>query len=329
MSAAPWRPLELPSQSASQRVTKPGIPNDLVLSTSCYGPRLRSIEDQAFSAVAMGFRQLELGLSATPPELRGWDDARRETGVGMASVVVGALKPRTDNMSGSKLGSLDAAQREMALNSSRRHITMAQKLGAPVVILRGCAIEKEALEREADALLKRHREVHEDDRELLQEETRAFVHKLQTKGQRQVEHFCRSVHKLCSEFPETRLAVAPGNVLNDLFGFEAVQWVLEDLAKAKVGYWHDTARIHRRGLLGLQSQGGWLDAFASRTLGVHLRDATEDEFALPPSLGEVDFQLVAEYLPKDAAKVVDVDPTHGRAEILASVQFLKGHGYSS
>ncbi|MGD2019192.1 MAG: hypothetical protein PVJ89_13810, partial [Planctomycetota bacterium] len=61
-------------------MTKPGIPNDLVLSTSCYGPRLRSIEDQAFSAVAMGFRKLELGLSATPPELRGWEDARRETG---------------------------------------------------------------------------------------------------------------------------------------------------------------------------------------------------------------------------------------------------------
>ena len=56
---------------------KPGIPNELVLSTSCYGPRLRSIEDQAFSAVAMGFRRLELGLSATPPELRGWEDAER------------------------------------------------------------------------------------------------------------------------------------------------------------------------------------------------------------------------------------------------------------
>ena len=308
-------------------MTKPGIPNDFVLSTSCYGPRLRSIEDQAVSAVAMGFLRLELGLSATPPELRGWDDAVRETGVSMACVVVGALKPKAPHMSGSMLGSMDADQRQMALNSSRRHIQLAQKLGAPVVVLRGCAIENKKVESQAEALLAEHAEVDEDDRELLQEKTRDFVRKVQSKAQRQIEHFCRSVHSLRQEFPETLLAIAPGNELNDLFGFEAVQWVLDDLASQKVGYWHDTGRIHRRGRLGVGDQGAWLDAFAPRTLGVHLKDATDDEFGLPPSLGEVDFQLVAEYLPKEAARVVDVDPTHGRPEVLASVQFLMGAGF--
>jgi hypothetical protein len=44
-------------------VTAPGIPNNYVLSTSCFGDRLRTIEDQAFAAVAMGFRAIELGLS--------------------------------------------------------------------------------------------------------------------------------------------------------------------------------------------------------------------------------------------------------------------------
>ena len=44
-------------------MTQPGIPNEYVFSTTCFGPRLRTIEDQAFSAVAMGFRRLELGLS--------------------------------------------------------------------------------------------------------------------------------------------------------------------------------------------------------------------------------------------------------------------------
>lgn len=308
-------------------MTKPGIPNDLVLSTSCYGPRLRSIEDQAFSAVAMGFRKLELGLSATPPELRGWEDARRETGIEMSCVVVGSLKPKTPTMTGSMLGSLDADQREMALNSSRRHVQLAQKLGAPVVILRGCAVENAKIEREAEALLEKHATTHPDEIELLQEETREFVHKVQTKAQRQIEHFCRSVHTLRQEFPETHLAIAPGNELNDLFGFEAVQWVLDDLAAQKVGYWHDTARIHRRGKLGIPDQGAWLETFGGRLLGVHLRDATDSEFGLPPSLGEVDFKLVAEYLPKECARVIDVDPTHGRPEVLASVQFLLGLGY--
>lgn len=275
----------------------------------------------------MGFRRIELGLSATPPELRGWDEARRETGITMDCLVVGALKPKGPRMSGSMLGSLDADQREMAMSSSRRHIQMARTLGAPTVILRGCAIENAKSEREADALLARHDEVEEDDREILQEETRRFVHGLQTKAQRQIEHFCRSVHTLRQEFPDVQLAIAPGNEIKDLFGFEAVQWILDDLAAHKVGYWHDTARIHRRGKLGIPDQEAWLEAFASRLLGVHLRDAAGDDFGLPPSLGEVDFKLVREYLPKDACRVVDVDPTHGRPEVLAAVQYLVGLGF--
>lgn len=275
----------------------------------------------------MGFRKLELGLSATPPELRGWEDARRETGIELECLVVGSLKSKGPNMSGSKLGSLDSEQRDMALASSRRHIQLAQRLGAPTVILRGCAIENAKVEAEADDLLRRHAKVDRDGLELLQEETREFIHKIQRKSHRQIEHFCRSIHTLRKEFPETKLAIAPGNELNDLFGFEAVQWVMDDLSGHRVGFWHDTARIHRRGKMGLQSHGDWLEAFGSKTYGVHLRDATHDDFGLPPSLGEVDFKLVAEYLPRDAAKVIDVDPTHGRPEVLASVQFLMGLGY--
>jgi len=245
----------------------------------------------------------------------------------MTCVVVGSLKPKTPHMTGSMLGSLDADQREMALNSSRRHVQLAQSLGAPVVILRGCAVEDAALEREAADLLEEHASTHADDLDIVRERTRDFVHRLQTKSQRQIEHFCRSVHKLRSEFPETAFAIAPGNDLDDLFGFEAVQWILDDLSAQKVGYWHDTARIHRRGNLGIPDQGAWLEAFASRSLGVHLRDATDAEFGLPPSLGEVDFKLVSEYLPKECARVVDVDPSHGRPEVLASVQYLLGLGY--
>ena len=85
-------------------MTQPGIPNDLILSTACYGPRLGRIEDQAFSAVAMGFRRLELGIADNPSE-SGWIDAHRETGITAESVVVGALYPKREAMSGEHLGS--------------------------------------------------------------------------------------------------------------------------------------------------------------------------------------------------------------------------------
>lgn len=303
-------------------MTQPGIPNELVLSTSCYGPRLRTIEDQAFSAVAMGFRRLELGLSNQPVDLNGWEDSTRETGIRVDSVVVGALKPLVENMSGSLLGSNDAESRERALNSTRSHIRLAQKMGAPVVVVRGCAVEDSRFASEAAELESKLRSATEDSREAVEQDVRDFVSRVQRKGQRQLEHFCRSLHTLRSEFPETQLAIEPGLRFHDLLNFEAVQWTLDDLASKRVGYWHDTGRIHEREAAGLPDQGAWLETFASRMLGCHLQDATEDEAELPPGLGQVDFRLVSEYVPRAAAHVVEVNPRHGRAEVLASVQFL-------
>lgn len=307
-------------------MTQPGIPNEMVLSTSCYGTRLKSIEDQAFAAVAMGFRRLELGLSDNPVTLQGWEDSQRETGIAVDSVVVGTLNPRSEHMSGSKLGSNDADNRERALNSTRRHIRLAQSMGAPVVVVRGCEVEDPKLSAEARDISLALEEAGPDDLEGARERCREFVQRVQRKGQSQLEHFCRSLHQMRKEFPETTIAIEPGLHFNDLLNFEAMEWALSDLARYEVGYWHDTGRIHMRGQAGLPGQEEWLDAFASRMLGVHLQDATADEAEMPPGLGEIDFQIVSEAVPGAAARVVEVNPRHGRAELLAAVQFLIGVG---
>ena len=93
-------------------MTAPGIPNEFVLSTSCFGTRLRTIEDQAFAAVAMGFRKLELGCAETPPTLNGFVDSQRETGIRVTSVVSGCLKPSNERPVCQLLSSPNADERE-------------------------------------------------------------------------------------------------------------------------------------------------------------------------------------------------------------------------
>lgn len=275
----------------------------------------------------MGFRRLELGLSAMPSELSGWEDSTRETGISIDSVVVGALNPMSETMSGSLLGSSDADARERALNSTRRHIRVAQRLGAPMVVVRGCSVEDSRLAGEADNLSRQLDQAVDDSRAEALEAVCEFVHRVQRKGHKQLEHFCRSLHTLGREFPEMRFAVEPGLHFNDLLNFEAMHWCLDDLKQEGVGYWHDVGRIHQRGLAGLPDQGAWLDAFSGRMVGVHLQDATKDEAVLPPGLGEVDFRLVGEYVPKNIPHVIEIGPSHGRPEVLAAVQFLMGLGF--
>jgi sugar phosphate isomerase/epimerase len=308
----------------STPVTAPGIPNELVLSTACFGSRLDSIEDQAFAAVAMGFRQIELGLSDAPPRLNGYEDTRRETGVQVSSIVAGCLKPRGERMASFLLGSTKDDEREQALLSVRRHIQLAQRMGAPVVIVRCAPVSDPKLAQEADDL--RRKIAREGQTEELTESARALMRKVTKKGQRQVEHLCRSLHALLGEFPQTRIAVEPARRIEDLLGFEAMGWVLDDLKGKGLGYWHDTGFVHAQGELGLPGQGDWLDAFAPRMLGVHLQDVAESECELPPGRGEVDFRLLGEYVPRTACRVVQVNPRHGRSEILDCVQFLAALG---
>lgn len=306
-------------------LTQPGIPNHYSLSTSCFGSRLRTIEDQAFASVAMGFRRLELGILDAPVKLNGFEDSRRETGITVTSIIAGCLDPRSENMSGTKLGSLNEGNRECALNSVRRHIKLAQRYGCPVVIVRGGELEDKPLREEAEKL---HAALLKDlANEELREQIRDLVHRVHKKSQRQIEHMCRSLFGLMTEFPETRLAIEAGHSFLDLFNFESVGWVLDDLAKHGLGYWHDTGRIHLRERCGLPAQGRWLDTYAGRMIGIHLQDSAEGLAEMPPGAGEVDFKLVKDFVPSNAERVLEINPRHGRAEILAAVQFLSDKGF--
>jgi sugar phosphate isomerase/epimerase len=301
-------------------VTQPGIPNGYALSTTCYGARLRTIGDQAFAAVAMGFRRLEIGVCEQPVPLNGFEDSRRETGITVGSVVAGCLDAAVEKRAGTRLASMDEDMRERALNSVRRHVRLAHQCGCNTIIVRGCEVEDPALIDEGRTL--RARILREGASEELSEVAQEFVQRMQKKSHRQIEHLCRALHTLLGEFPESRFALEPGSHGVDLLHHQTLGWILDDLATPSLGYWHDTGHAHQDERIGLPGQGAWLDTYAPRMFGVHLQDSIGDEVALPPGSGEVDFRLIAGYVPRAAERVLEIKPSHGRAEILSAVQFL-------
>jgi len=304
-------------------VTTPGIPNEYSLSTTCFGSRLSSIQDQIFAAVGMGFRRIELGLAETPPSMEGLEDSQRETGVEIPSVVAGCRDPLNGSMAVDRLSSLVPEERERALNSVRRHVRLARQWGCGTIVLRGSKTEDRALSREAQALTLRFEK--EADEQELHGEILAFSRLVQRSSQQQIEQLCRSLFTLQHEFPDTAIALEPGRELDDIVGFDSMGWILDDLVS--LHYWHDVGRIHLREKMGLASQGEWLDGYAPRMAGIHLQDASATDAEMALGTGEVDFKGLGEYVPAHAEKVVEIGPSHGRAEILASVQFLLDNGF--
>jgi len=305
----------------------PSIPNEFTLSTTCFGDRLGKIEDQIFTAVAMGFRSIELGLTETPVTMDGLCDARSETSTELVSMIAGCRDNHNGEMIVWKLASADDTERERALNSLRRHLRLAETFACPKLVVRGTRIGDDGLKVKAEALEGRVASeglgAHGAEGKLAVE-IRGLADEIQAKGQAQIEHLCRGLHTLKKEFPDVNLCVEAGARLDDLLGIEAMGWVLGDLPE--LCYWHDAGVIHQRERQGLPGQGDWLDRFSGRMGGMHLQDADGDKCELPVGLGEIDFKLIAEYAPKEALRVIEIGPRHGRAEILASVAALMSLG---
>jgi sugar phosphate isomerase/epimerase len=306
-------------------VTAPGIPNDYALSTACFGTRLNNVQDQILAAVGMGFRKVELGLCEAPPAMDGLEEVRRETGTEVVSLIAGCRDSLDRDLPATRLASLDEDTRERAVNSLRRHARLARQWLCPVVVVRGSSVEDAGLRQQARAL--EARAVEQGVGPELREEVGQFVQRVQKSGQKQLANLCRSLHELMNELPEISFALEPGRYIDDLLGFDAMGWVLDDLARYQLHYWHDVGRIHMREKQGLPSQERWLEAYGRRMLGIHLQDAAANETAMPVGLGEVDFRLVAEFTPKEALRVLELHQRHGRAEVLSSVQFLLDHGF--
>jgi len=272
----------------------------------------------------MGFRRMELGLAQEPIPLNGFHESRRETGIEVRSMVIGCLDSRSSAMTGTRLGSLDIDDRAQALLSCRRHIRIAAQYECPTVILRGSQVENPKLSVAADDL--HNRLVESGPDEALAKEIAEHVAKVARSSQSQIDHFCRGIHKLIAEFPGVTIAVESGMHYNDLFSYETTGWMLEDLAKQGLRYWHDSGRVYMRERAGLPPQGQWLDSFANCLVGAHIHDSDGVLCEMPPGKGDVDFKLLAEYLPKEAEKVIEVNSRHPRAEILAAVQTLNSYG---
>lgn len=304
-------------------MTTPGIPSEFALSTTCFGTRLTSIQDQIFAAVGMGFRRIELGLTKKPAAMDGLVESQRETGMEIPSLIAGCRDPHNGSMVVDHLGSLEPEIRERALVSVLRHVRLAKTWGCRTIVVRGSRIEDAVLAAKARELEVRCIEEKKNgNRESLSDDVQAFVSRVAIGSHRQVQEFCRSLHSIMQEEPDVTFALEPGRAIDDLFGFDVMGWVLDDLGSRGLAYWHDVGHIHMRETLGLPPQGKWLDAYGSHMVGIHLQDAAEQETEMPIGRGSVDFKLLAEYVPGGAERVVEIGPRHGRAEILNSVRAL-------
>lgn len=89
-----------------------------------------------------------------------------------------------------------------------------------------------------------------------------------------------------------------------------------------VGYWHDIGHAQVLEHLGFQKHEEWLRRFGARTIGVHLHDVVALKDHLAAGLGQVDWEMVASYLPTSALRTCEFQPFNTPQQVAASLKWL-------
>lgn len=98
--------------------------------------------------------------------------------------------------------------------------------------------------------------------------------------------------------------------------------LLELTDDGRIGFWYDVGHAQTLDCLGFDPHEAWLRRYASRILGVHLHDikGIQDHFAA--GLGEIDWDMVVAYLPKDAIRTCEFREHNTPEQVAAAMQFL-------
>jgi len=227
---------------------------------------------------------------------------------------------------GQEIGALDADC--LRLTTEERPapealVAALRALGCRRLLLRAGLDQRPEVQARGQALLDR---VRRGESVSAEDEAAAEFHGMTALDrERQLEDFLRYLTRLRALTPGLPLLLQVEASPAGLLDFRSLQLVYSETSSLELGYWHDTLATTLREAVGGDPASAWLDAFAARCGGATLEDCHQGVGGQPPGTGIVDWQLLREYLPQQAVKVLHIAPSYpGVAveEARASLQAL-------
>jgi len=102
--------------------------------------------------------------------------------------------------------------------------------------------------------------------------------------------------------------------------------ILSEFQPEVVGYWHDVGHAEIQARTGFTPHDEWLMALEDRMVGVHLHDVQGIRDHQAPGLGDLDWDFIAENVPKDIIKVCEIGKWNNPEDTRKTVSFLQSKG---
>jgi len=218
--------------------------------------------------------------------------------------------------------------RRQGVAAIRRSIDLAHRLGVGVVIVHPGRVDMDAdIESELMSLYHAGKAA--------QPEYAQVKARLVAARAVQAETNMRSVRRSLVELAEyaARIGVRLGLENRCHYWEIPLPDELEDLLSLDhgevVGYWHDVGHAQTHETLGFGAHEGWLRRFGGpkgRIIGVHLHDVVGITDHQAAGKGQMDWEMVARYLPAGALRTCEFLASNSPEEVAAGARLLAEKG---
>jgi len=287
------------------------------LSTMWIQNRFDNLSDFFAAGRAMGFQRFELGPVVRPEMLKG---------VQPGQYPISSIHAPCPANPGpwDYLASLDEGKRRQAVAQTKNTIALAQAFNAPIVVLH---MGKVAIDPSLESRLRDlYNQGRKDTQEYEDTKRRLMAARARQQGQN-LAAAARSMEELkkYAQAASIKLGLENRYYYYEIPNFEEMSTLLASETET-VFYWHDTGHAQNLENLGFVRHEEWLQAFAPRMAGVHLHDIVGLRDHQVAGQGEMNWLMLASYLPAQAIRTCEFDWPYSEEEIVASVEYLRQIG---
>ena len=296
-----------PLSKAGEEETASPVPHiyDVALSTMWNVKQPQPFGETFAAAVAAGFPRFELNHQV-PPELFEQIDLHRYRIASLHDPCPAVISMDEQKARDWMVSSVDEENRTKGVEIAKRTIDTALKLNAGLVVIHPGSIPgTTVLDKELRQML---RDGREDTREYFQLRQNLIADRA-SRAPAHMDAVVRSMQEITDYVSGTGLRVGMENRYRyyDLPILEEMQTLLDVCAEEWFGFQYDVGHAQTLHRLGLCNHEEWLKRYGRRIVGVHLHDVIGVDDHQTPGSGEVDYAMIARYLPPTAYLTLEVN----------------------
>ncbi len=298
--------------------------NGLALSTMWGIGRFKDVAEFIAAGSEIGFTHFELNHGVNSTMIDGLDlSGYRIPSIHEpcpADVSVGELRRRNWLVSAA-----NEQEREHGVAAIRRSIDLAHRLGATAVIVHPGKVDIDSTpELQMMGMYRRNQSTSAEYRRAQEQLMSARAARAKTN----VDAVRRSLIEL-AEYARPlgiRLGLENRYHYHEIPSPDELDILLGIGYEDVIGFWYDVGHAQVLDRLGFYPHEEWLKRFSSRMIGVHLHDVVGIDDHRAAGTGEVDWGMVARYVPKHALHTCEFQNNNSPQEIQAGVAFLVKQG---